>query len=275
MTKVHRRQPLPPVKKSPAVQTTQEKEVNTYQERSVYVLVDPSVEQAFYVGVSTEPYQRFIAHLQCRDNNEAKNEYIAGLKQRNLVPAMHILHCSYGAEETHAKIEAHYIDLFRKNGQPLTNQHLRIGFVFNEHEQAMVEHGAVGKSVFTFTPDTKHTQDWQDYLKLCREMGIADPDLTDNKWRWRNFQFVCAMEAAKKQEWDEALARWNEWERRILPYCITILFIMGGIGTVGSAYHGDTLFWSIGLLLEGLMGLLWYMILAKQKKISQLEEQEA
>lgn len=247
--------------------------MSTYEERSVYVLIDSSTEQAFYVGVSTDPYQRFIAHLQCRGNNEAKNEYIAGLKQRNLVPAMHILHCSYGTEETHAKIEAHYIDLFRKNGQPLTNQHLRIGFTFDQHEQAMVEHGVVGMFTFSFIPDAKYAQDWQDYLKLCADAGVADPTLSDNKWRWRHFLIDRAVYAAMKQERDEEWARikqqWAERERRIFPWFLTALFLLGSIWSVGSALHGEVapLGAFVSVLLLGIRLLAWYVIQAKRQEV--------
>ena len=91
----------------------------------VYALIDPFEMQAFYVGITDNLLERYIAHVKMRDDNAAKNARIEAIINRGCLPLINVLITVQGKEGA-LDFEALWIETFRLWRQPLTNRELRV-----------------------------------------------------------------------------------------------------------------------------------------------------
>ena len=106
---------------------------------AIYALLNPLKKEVFYVGMTADVSERYIQHFRGKDDtNIAKNEVIQGLRESGIFPVMVTINQAETREEALQK-EAYAIELFRALHQPLVNQHLKIGYTFDEVEQQVLQ----------------------------------------------------------------------------------------------------------------------------------------
>jgi hypothetical protein len=87
----------------------------------VYGLEDPRDNNVFYVGTTADIYARFIQHIRCEENNEAKNARIHELKASGLLPLPRTLEAIHTARQAGER-ELYWINHYACLGMPLTNE---------------------------------------------------------------------------------------------------------------------------------------------------------
>lgn len=94
--------------------------MNTVQLFYTYALVDPRQTSIFYVGLTNDVRERFIAHIMNREVNRAKNAIIDELRAVGMLPYFRLLEVSEGERAGRAS-ERRWIDAFLEIGEPLCN----------------------------------------------------------------------------------------------------------------------------------------------------------
>jgi hypothetical protein len=108
---------------------------NTDTWYDVYFLIDPFIMQVFYVGVSEDSMQRYLQHIQMRDNNARKNERISAIIAHGSLPLMY---SSIKVKGTKGALfyEGLYTEVFLCCGQPLTNSVMKV----NDRDDQYIRH---------------------------------------------------------------------------------------------------------------------------------------
>jgi hypothetical protein len=91
----------------------------------IYHLIDPLKRETFYVGMTDNLIERYIAHLKMRDENLAKNDRIASLLDKGVLPLMFSRFQIRGRSKAEYA-EAVEIEISRAYGYPLTNKELNL-----------------------------------------------------------------------------------------------------------------------------------------------------
>jgi hypothetical protein len=91
----------------------------------VYFLIDPFTSEVFYVGIAEDYTQRYLQHLQMRDDNAQKNARIAAIKDHGSLPIVYRVMSAEGCKNA-LEHEAMFIELLLLCNQPLTNQSMKI-----------------------------------------------------------------------------------------------------------------------------------------------------
>jgi len=86
----------------------------------VYALVDPQDQKAWYVGITNDLERRYISHLRCMEENEAKNKWIDSLKSQGYLPIMQTLEKMHSRSQAVIR-EVYWINHFNHLRMPLTN----------------------------------------------------------------------------------------------------------------------------------------------------------
>lgn len=89
----------------------------------VYELVDPRTDIAGYVGITDNPNRRYYQHLECKDNNRKKREWIQRLREEQTQPKMKILEIVDDWKQAH-KQERYWIKYYTSKGVELKNTYL-------------------------------------------------------------------------------------------------------------------------------------------------------
>lgn len=88
----------------------------------IYTLSDPRDNSIHYVGLSSNPKQRWYQHNQCTDGSQEKINWIRELKQLHLKTRLTILEEIEGSIRDAWPREKHWIDVYTAQGQPITNR---------------------------------------------------------------------------------------------------------------------------------------------------------
>lgn len=88
--------------------------------RYIYVLLEPDADIVRYVGQTTDPKQRLVAHLACPGENKAKDEWIKRLKTAGLKPRMEVVQRTKDNHEA-ALAEEEWIEFYRVHHHPVLN----------------------------------------------------------------------------------------------------------------------------------------------------------
>lgn len=86
----------------------------------VYALTDPGSGDVRYVGWTTQPGRRFVAHKQGRGKNH-RAAWIRKLKRAGQLPKM-VLLCVFNSQEEAKRVEVELIARLSKTGLRLTNK---------------------------------------------------------------------------------------------------------------------------------------------------------
>jgi hypothetical protein len=89
----------------------------------VYGLIDPRDSSVRYIGITSNPVQRYGDHLHDHSTiyaNRKKQAWIKELKELHLVPHMHFFRCTKNEEDAHL-LEKCYLLIYRMRGVPLLN----------------------------------------------------------------------------------------------------------------------------------------------------------
>ncbi len=86
----------------------------------VYALQDPTDMSIRYVGMSSDVFTRYHAHLRLQDDNEEKNAWIRRLRLDGLRPHLVILETPKDIHQT-KKRESYWIAHYKSELAPLTN----------------------------------------------------------------------------------------------------------------------------------------------------------
>ena len=86
----------------------------------IYALIDPRNGAIRYIGMSFDADERFKQHLNCEGNNERKNAWIQGLKNRGLLPVLAIVEVVEGRLRTLER-EQYWIQFYAEQGADLIN----------------------------------------------------------------------------------------------------------------------------------------------------------
>lgn len=89
----------------------------------IYALECPLARKIRYVGKSKDPYKRFEAHVSVASAGDDRQEWLAGLKTRELRPILRLL--EEVPEERASKTESAWIVTLLSEGHPLTNKTYR------------------------------------------------------------------------------------------------------------------------------------------------------
>lgn len=108
---------------------------NTDKWYDVYFLIDPFIMQVFYVGISEDSTQRYLQHIQMRDENTRKNERIAAIIAHGSLPLLYVGMKVQGTEGA-LFYEGLYTEVFLHCGQPLTNSVMKI----NRRDDKYIKH---------------------------------------------------------------------------------------------------------------------------------------
>ncbi len=85
-----------------------------------YALVDQRTTSIFYIGLTNDPVARYIAHIQNREVNRAKNQVIDDLRSVGMIPYCRTLEISQTEYEGRAS-ERRWIAAFLELNEPLCN----------------------------------------------------------------------------------------------------------------------------------------------------------
>lgn len=85
-----------------------------------YCLIDPRSTSIFYVGLTNDIRERFIAHIMNREVNRAKNQIIDELRAVGMLPYCRTLDVS-DTERIGRESERNWIAAFLEVGEPLCN----------------------------------------------------------------------------------------------------------------------------------------------------------
>jgi hypothetical protein len=85
-----------------------------------YALIDPRATAVFYVGLTNDIRERFIAHIMNREVNRAKNAIIDELRAVGMLPYCRTLELSQNEYDGRAS-ERRWIAAFLEIGEPLCN----------------------------------------------------------------------------------------------------------------------------------------------------------
>lgn len=108
---------------------------NTDTWYDVYFLVDPFIMQVFYVGISEDCIQRYLQHIQMKDNNTQKSERIAAIIAHGSLPLLYKVMKVQGTEGA-LFYEGLYTEAFLHCEQPLTNGVMKI----NNRDEKYITH---------------------------------------------------------------------------------------------------------------------------------------
>lgn len=91
----------------------------------VYFLIDPFTSEVFYVGIAEDYTQRYLQHLQMREDNANKNGRITAIRNCGSLPVVYRMAIAHGSKLA-LEYEAMFIEIFLLCNQPLTNQSMKI-----------------------------------------------------------------------------------------------------------------------------------------------------
>ncbi len=109
--------------------------IDTDKWYDVYFLVDPFIMQVFYVGISEDSVQRYLQHIQMKDNNTEKNRRIAAIIAHGSLP---LLYRGMRVQGTEGALfyEGLYTEAFLYCEQPLANSVMKI----NNRDEKYIAH---------------------------------------------------------------------------------------------------------------------------------------
>lgn len=87
---------------------------------TIYALVDPRNYAVRYVGMTSNVYQRFQAHIACQGKNPTKDNWITELKAQNVMVLMQALEQVKELSAARAR-EQYWIAHYEHLGEPLLN----------------------------------------------------------------------------------------------------------------------------------------------------------
>jgi len=93
---------------------------DTKDEYAIYLLCDPRDGQVYYVGMTSDIFQRWHAHMQGEGNNGCKNQWIRGLRQQGLYPHFTVIEVVVGVKKAKRR-ESYWIAHYSKTSPVLTN----------------------------------------------------------------------------------------------------------------------------------------------------------
>jgi len=147
---------------------------------TVYALINPMNGNPFYVGETTDLYNRISKHLGCKDkHNYEKNNFIKSLLDTGVKPNIEILEYDIDSKEVAEKIESEFILKYKLKCFVLFNKNnggnkppLQIANRTKEQKENAVKCSPQRKTVLQYTKNMEFVKEFIGVREACRETNI-------------------------------------------------------------------------------------------------------
>jgi hypothetical protein len=132
----------------------------------IYALIDPRIDQVFYVGKTTNPKNRLLEHLgECKIRGSKKDLYLRELLQIGIIPELFIVDECYTEK---AFWEIFYIHLFKSWGYDLTNSVFDI-----QKRKPIVCKGKGGVEIVVLNEDGTYVQEFGSIVETAAQLQFS------------------------------------------------------------------------------------------------------